>query len=134
MNPYQTILLVEDDETTNFLHRRLLNRMAAADNIAQAGNGEEAINYLRTHAAGPGHTPLLILLDIKMPVMDGFEFLEAFEKLTNELNPDIRVIMLSSSVSPVDLARMKKFPSVSGYYSKPLSEEIVQKIMAEKLR
>ena len=82
MNSYQTILLVEDDETTNFLHRRLLNRMAAADNIAQAGNGEEAINYLRTLAAGPGHTPLLILLDIKMPVMDGFEFLEAFEKMS----------------------------------------------------
>jgi CheY-like chemotaxis protein len=132
MFPYQTILLVEDDVTTNFLHRRLLNRMSAANTIMEAGNGEAALNYLRHHATGPDHTPLLILLDIKMPVMDGFEFLEEYEKIARELNPDIKIVMLSSSVSPVDLARIKNFSSISGYYSKPLSEEIIKKILAEK--
>ena len=132
MFTYKTILLIEDDKTTNFLHRRILTRMAAANNIVEASNGEEAIAYLRSHAEKPGQTPLLILLDIKMPVMDGFEFLQEYEKLVNNLNPDIRIIMLSSSVSPIDLTRMKDFPHVSGYYSKPLSEDMVREILAER--
>jgi CheY-like chemotaxis protein len=131
MSPYQTILLVEDDKTANFLHRRLFNRVVAANHIAEAGNGEEALNYLRTHATKSENTPMLILLDIKMPVLDGFEFLQEYERIADKLNPNIRIIMLSSSVSPIDLARIKSFPRVSGYYTKPLSVETVQKILAD---
>ncbi|MDB5262522.1 MAG: response regulator receiver protein [Adhaeribacter sp.] len=132
MFSYRTILLVDDNDTTNFLHRRLLKRMAAAHTIAEAGNGEEALFYLRTHATNPENTPLLILLDINMPVMDGFEFMQEYEKSAGTGDPDIQVVMLSSSVSSVDLARIKEFPRIAAYYNKPLSEGIVQKILAEK--
>ncbi|QHL88585.1 response regulator [Nibribacter ruber] len=129
MKRLNLILLVDDDETTNYLNKRLLNNLGVAERIEVATNGEEALKFLKTnHAAGhPG--PELILLDIKMPVMDGFEFLEEYTHLSAELKNCILVMMLTSSASFYDLERLKQYTTVQRHISKPLQEPHVREIM-----
>jgi CheY-like chemotaxis protein len=96
-------------------------------------NGQEALDYLR-QAGDPAFThlrPNLIFLDIKMPVMDGFTFLEAYEKVAVRPEEPIIILMLTSSASFYDLERLKSFPKVKKHFSKALTETDVKEIMLE---
>ncbi len=128
----KTILLIDDDDTTNFLHKRLLQRLQVTEQIVVAGNGEAALAYLQqTTQPNPTHSlPDLIFLDIKMPVMDGFEFLAAYEKLPLAQANYIPIYMLSTSVSPTDRDRLKKYASVTSYLAKPLTEDKVNQLLS----
>lgn len=130
MKPLNLILLVDDDETTNYLNQRLLTRMQVAERIDIVTNGEEAIRYLNScDNSGSNPCPELIFVDIKMPVMDGFEFLEEYQKLDKVKRSGQVMLMLTSSASFYDLEHLKKFPDVQKHYSKPLSEADVREIM-----
>jgi CheY-like chemotaxis protein len=133
MKPLKTILLIDDDETTNYLNSRLLNRMDISEDIRVVTNGEEALDYLsRSFQEQEGYPrPDLIFVDIKMSVMDGFEFLEEYEKLNNGQKDRIVMLMLTSSASFYDLERLKNFPDVRRHYSKPLAEADVREILQE---
>lgn len=127
----KTILLIDDDETTNYLNHRLLSRMQVAENIRVVTNGEEALQYLEKAFTNTPDFPKpeLILVDIKMSVMDGFEFLEEYQKLDNGKKDNIVLLMLTSSASFYDLEKLKQFPDVRQHYSKPLTESDVRDIM-----
>ncbi|GAB3193923.1 CheY-like chemotaxis protein [Pontibacter aydingkolensis] len=129
----KSILLIDDDETTNYLNHRLLTRMQVAEDIRVVTNGEEALQYLeKAFADDPEYPrPQLILVDIKMSVMDGFEFLEEYQKLDNSHKDQIVMLMLTSSASFYDLEKLKQFPDVRRHYSKPLTEGDVRDIMNE---
>ena len=125
----QTILLIDDDETTNFLHKRLLQRLQVAGQVIVTTNGEDALNYLQQTALPSPSLPDLIFLDIKMPVMDGFEFLDAYEKSPLFKEKFIPIYMLTTSVSPTDFDRLKKYPMVTDYLAKPLTEDKVNQLL-----
>ncbi|GAC1376493.1 MAG: response regulator [Hymenobacter sp.] len=126
-----TILLVDDDYTTNFLHTRLLQHLDATVQVLTALNGQEALDLLRTHCQPPTpHCPALVFLDINMPVMDGFAFLDAYQHLPAAQRQATVVIMLTTSVNPRDLARLQGLP-VAGFLSKPLTEAKVAQVLAD---
>ena len=125
------ILLVDDDETTNFLNQRMLRRINAAQEIKVVTNGEEAIDFLKQACQHQASCPDLIFLDIKMPVMDGFEFLDEYETLKHNLSHIPAIMMLTSSASFYDLERLKNYPDVLRHYSKPLSETDVRDLLQE---
>lgn len=133
MKELNTILLIDDDETTNYLNHRLLARMGVAPDIRVVMNGEEALEYLEHSFANvEGYPrPDLIFVDIKMSVMDGFEFLEEYQKFTPEQKGGTVMLMLTSSASFYDLEKLKQFPDVRRHYSKPLAEGDVREIMQE---
>lgn len=131
MKRLNLILLVDDDETTNYLNKRLLDRMDIADHIEVATNGDEALKFIRTSEEEYNVLPDLMFLDIKMPVMDGFEFLETYHQLPDHLKQSIVVMMLTSSASFYDLERLKKYSAVEKHISKPLQEEHVREILKE---
>ncbi|ARS36772.1 response regulator [Pontibacter actiniarum] len=133
MKKLNTILLIDDDETTNYLNHRLLNRLEVAPDIRVVMNGEEAIDYLSYAFAGVPEYPRpdLIFVDIKMSVMDGFEFLEEYQQYTPEQKGNTVLLMLTSSASFYDLEKLKQFPDVRRHYSKPLAEADVREIMQE---
>jgi CheY-like chemotaxis protein len=125
-------LLVDDDDTTNFLNQKLLQRMAVTDTVLVAGNGQEALDLLYTHCESPTSPtcPALILLDMKMPRMNGFEFLQAYAERAGRKNPAVVIIMLTTSLNPLDVARMQGLP-IAGYLTKPLTRDKVNQVLQE---
>ena len=120
-----SVLLIEDDEITNFIARMILEGLKIK-NIYSAVNGKEGLLLLEKH------NPDLVLLDISMPVMDGFQFLEA--KTHMNLCPGTKISMLTSSVRKEDQIRAGLFKNVIAYLEKPITHEKMlhlQKLMIE---
>jgi len=133
--PLKLIMLVDDDDTTNYLNQRLLEGLNAAEQILVVKDGEEALDYLtkacQSGSSGEFPCPDLIFLDIKMPVMDGFEFLEAYKNTSLRFEKEILIMMLTSSASFYDLEKLKQYPQVKKHYSKSLTELDVKDLMEE---
>ncbi len=132
MKKLRSILLVDDNDTSNFLNERLLKRMALTDEIKVLSNGKSAFEYLeRLNRAGRNSSetkPELILLDINMPVVDGFEFLELYNQLDEQFRTDILVAILSTSNHPQDTSRASDFNAY--YITKPLTIEKVETLLS----
>ncbi|OON68914.1 response regulator [Hymenobacter sp. CRA2] len=129
MHPLAAILLVDDDPSTNFLNEATLYSLRLTDTYWAAKNGAEAIAMLKRQevSASPSR-PILVLLDIAMPVMGGMEFLEALETLPRELQASVVVVVLAVSMTSDDLSRIGKYP-VAGTVSKPLTGEKLTTIL-----
>ena len=133
---FKKILLVDDDDTSNLLTTMVISEMNITEGVDVALNGEEALNYIiencqQVPADEQKKCPSLILLDINMPIMDGFEFLEAYKKRFDPTNK-IPVVMLSSSSNSKDFDKAKSY-NVKGYIVKPLNEEKLQEALANNL-
>ncbi len=127
MRKISSILLVDDDETTNFVNQMLLEDMEATDQILTATNGEEALALIKQQCANDS-CPTLVLLDINMPVMNGFEFLAAYDQLETASKQSVVVVMLTTSLNPDDLNRLDDLPS-QGFLNKPLTAEMVEQVI-----
>jgi CheY-like chemotaxis protein len=127
MKKVKSILLVDDDSTSNFMAQLLLEDLNVAEHISTTLNGQEALDYIQTHSTADT-CPNLILLDINMPVMNGFEFLEHFRQLP--VSNHIQVVMLTSSVYHKDMEKAKSY-QINYYVSKPLTTEKLQEIFSD---
>lgn len=127
------VMLIDDDNTTNYLNERLLKEMRVSKKIVVMKNGKEAIDYLKAAATGGNgvKSPDLIFLDIKMPVMDGFSFLEAYQKEGLDMTDQVIILMLTSSASFYDLERLRNYNKVKQHFSKALTRHDVREIMRE---
>jgi CheY-like chemotaxis protein len=123
MQNFSCVLLVDDDPTTNYLNQLLFKRLGISNQVLVALNGQEALGLLQLHGEKISEThPALILLDVKMPVMDGFAFLEAYAKLPQAQKPAVIIVMLTTSLHPQDVERVEKL-NIAGFLNKPLTEE-----------
>src|SRR5690554_1925294 len=125
----KNVLLIDDSESDNFYHLRKIKKMGISDNIHTCFSGQEALNYLKSELEGTHPQPTLIFLDINMPGMNGWEFLEEYEKLELAQKGEVVLTMLSNSIDPRDQEKAGKYNSVKGYYSKPLSESALTSIL-----
>jgi CheY-like chemotaxis protein len=129
MNKLSGVLLVDDDKIINFLNRWLLQDLQVARQVLVAENGQEALGLIYPHGEG-GYYPDLILLDINMPVMNGFEFLEAYAALDFAGKQTVVIVMLTTSLNPRDVNRLQLLP-MQGFLSKPLTRQKVQDLLKQ---
>ncbi|RZK56786.1 MAG: response regulator [Hymenobacter sp.] len=125
MEKLPSVLLVDDDATTNFLNELLLKRLGVADHICVVTDGEQALALLTQPAA---FQPTLLLLDVKMPVMDGIEFLRAYQQLPPSQQASTVVVMLTTSMAAADLSQLQCLPAVD-IINKPLNREKVDALL-----
>jgi len=119
----KTILLIDDDEIVNIMHQRIIKKSAVPCEVFVELDGASALNLLEKHSVDNIPMPDLIFLDINMPGMGGFEFLDQFHIRYKESETDKRIVMLSSSLSPADRDRALSNPHVHSYSDKTMSPE-----------
>lgn len=119
------VLSVEDDDITQMLTEMVLLDAGFCDQVIKVYNGEEALDFFKHLPLE--ESPMLILLDLNMPVMGGWEFLESFSKNYPQFLNKTKIYVLSSSINPNNIDKAKAEMSISGFLSKPLDDEqIVQ--------
>ena len=132
MRKLKSILLVDDDEVACFLHKLLIRDMEITEHIETALNGQQALTLLNERACSNSSDkpyPELIFLDVNMPMVDGFEFLQRFEAAQPSTASPI-IVMLSSSQDARDLERAKLYRILT-FLNKPLTEEKVRRVLEE---
>jgi CheY-like chemotaxis protein len=117
-------MLIDDSIPINFFHKRLIEKLGMSQQIMTAENGEDALQQLKGNELHPD----LVLLDINMPLINGWEFLEAYHQQHNKPGFSAKVIMLSTSPSEEDRHKAESIPEVFAYYTKPLSIDILKEI------
>jgi len=126
------IVLVDDNETTSFLNNRLLGRLALAEKVSTFMRAEEASRFLwGDEQAAMKPTADLVFVDLKMPGMSGFDFLEQYSQLAPEVQERTVVAVLTTSMHAADTARVAQYPNVE-YLTKPLTEEKLQRLLAKR--
>lgn len=130
------ILLIDDDEASNFLTKILLDEACIAEHIKTKQTAKAALHYIKDSAQLNGHLntlpyPSLIFLDINMPAIDGWEFIEQYAALLKELPSKIVIVMLSTSLNPDDRSRALSIPEIDLFAIKPLTPEILQSVITD---
>ena len=130
MKKIKTVLLVDDDEPTNFINKKVIQGSGLVEAIHTAHSGQEALSFLNRKNDQVDQIPVpdLIFLDINMPAMDGWEFLTRYKKLKNTPTEKIRIVMLTTSLNPDDEVKAKEIKEVHGYKSKPLTKQMIEEI------
>lgn len=123
------VLLVDDDPIFNFLHTRMLSLGGLAREVHTALNGKQALDLLSEYFSGKATLPDAILLDLTMPELDGFTFLEALRKLDLPGIDQVNIVVITSSINPKDVDRVREL-GVKNYLIKPITLEKLKEALA----
>ncbi|REE07899.1 response regulator receiver domain-containing protein [Winogradskyella pacifica] len=129
MNSNYNICVIDDDDIYQFTIVKILKSIDLDKKISLFSDGEEALEFLIDNLYNNEELPDVIFLDINMPIMDGFQFMEEYVKIKPKLNKKITIYMVSSSVDPVDIERAKNISDISDYIIKPIKAGQLQEIM-----
>lgn len=121
------LLVIDDDDINIFIIRKIVEKTGFDIDMVARGNGQQAIEYLQQLLTQELPLPHLILIDINMPIMNGWEFIEAYQELG--IKQDVDLYILSSSVYENDIEKTKSYASVKGFISKPLSMQRLSELI-----
>jgi CheY-like chemotaxis protein len=130
------ILCIEDDSITLMLYKMVIKKTSFSNSTDTARSGQEALDYFKkfkefnSDGEPKNNQPQLIFLDLNMPIMDGWEFLDNFSTLEYSDFNHIKVIILSSTINPSDIEKSKKYSMVIDFLSKPISKEMLEYVKA----
>lgn len=123
------LLVIDDDDINIFIISKIVEKTGQNVQISAKHNGQIAIDYIKKLVADDRTMPQLVLVDINMPILNGWEFIEAYEGLN--LPCKSNMYMLSSSVYENDIEKAKSYQSIKGFISKPLSIDRLNELLAE---
>ena len=132
MKKLSNVVLIDDNDALNYLHFRFMQKANVAEEIIILNSALAALDYLANE--GQTKLPDLILLDVNMPAMDGWEFVERYNHhLMQQAHPLPPIIMLSASFNPADRHKIAHYTNVIGFRSKPLNNTAIDEIILELL-
>lgn len=123
------ILLIDDDKVTNFYNKKIVKRHSQYEDVIALTSGQEALNFIKDAIKGITIKPDLIFLDINMPAMNGWEFIEHYKSLDKTFTESIKLVMLTTSNNPEDLKKSKSIETINDYINKPLSIDILSEVL-----
>lgn len=123
MTALKQLTLVDDDDVFVFLTTKMLEKYKLVDLIKIFDNGYDALVFLKENLANIDALPDIILLDLSMPIMDGWQFLEEYVKINPKIGKKITIYICSSSISPDDVIRAKSINEVTDFIIKPMTKE-----------
>ncbi len=130
----KNVCLIDDDKIYQFTATMILEATGLTNSIAAFLNGKDAINFLKDpNTTLNSQLPDIIFLDINMPVMNGWEFLEEFQQFSASLSQPIKIYLVSSSVDESDINKSKNYPSVTDYVIKPLNRDKYRQLLTSQV-
>ena len=129
MKKLKTLAIVDDDAIFVFLTKKVIEQTNLVDHIKIFDNGLDAINYLKENKDNVDMLPEIILLDLSMPVMDGWQFLDEYILLQPKISKPIKIDIVTSSISPEDVAKARSISVVSEFIIKPVTKEKFNQIV-----
>lgn len=130
MKKIDLAFIIDDDQIYVYGMKKIISMHNLCTNLLVFNNGEEAIKYIRPIISHNDQLPDVILLDINMPLMDGWGFLDEFIKIKPLINKKITIYMVTSSITPEDINRAKTYEELSNYFVKPISLEELSKMFS----
>lgn len=122
-------IVVDDSKLDCFIAEKIIQNTGRCESVRTFQQASDALTYIKEL---PSHNPGTILfIDIQMPVMNGFEFVESFEQLPQEIKSAYIIYMLSSSINENDIAKVKGYPSVKQFLNKPLTGKTMTVLLEE---
>ena len=124
---YKSVMLIDDNEIDNLINQKMLESVDFCENIFIHTGARSALEYLKNVSKIKDNVssflPDIIFLDIDMPIMDGFQFVDEFEKLEENVKEHSKIVLLTSSLDPKDISKSKKNKYILKYVNKPLTQE-----------
>lgn len=131
-NPYFSVMLIDDNEIDNLINQKMIEASNISQHIYVHSGAKSAIEFLKNIEKlgniAKDILPDVIFLDIDMPLMDGFQFLDLFDKLNEDTKQHCKIIMLTSSINPQDINKSKAYHYVKKYINKPLTQQNLGKL------
>lgn len=125
-----SILLIDDSKYDLFLAEDLIRDYCQVKEVVCVESAQKGLDYLKSKENSPNELPQIILLDIKMPFMDGFDFLNVYNTLSETIKENCKIYMLSSSLDPTDINKAKRNENVIDFFEKPITEENFNKMVS----
>ena len=125
----KNIFLIEDDEIFGYLISKIIKDTGQVENVMVFSNGQDALDHFKNPGEGVLVHPEIILMDLYLPVMDGWQFLEAYTQMFNHKTTNTHIYVLSSSISPYEISRAKGLPVVKDYIIKPVTLDKIKEII-----
>lgn len=128
------IMIVDDNPVDLFVGKRTMEISGYAKNVLLQSSAVEALKYLKENADQPKRLPNIIFLDLNMPLLNGFQFLQQFQALSHRVTSDCKVVILSSSSAPRDINKLKNNPAIIKILTKPLDQHKLWELQQESLK
>jgi CheY-like chemotaxis protein len=129
---YATVMLIDDSEIDNFINHKMIEGCNFSDHVYIHTSSKSALEFLknieRIETSNGNLLPEIIFLDINMPIMDGFQFVDEFEKLSTKLTEKSKIVILTTSINPSDFEVSKKYKNVIKFINKPLTHQVLNTI------
>lgn len=124
-------MIVDDDDVFVFLTKKAIDKTTFFKEILVFNNGLDSIEYIKENVKNPDLLPEVILLDLSMPIMDGWQFLEEYSEFKSEIGKPIVIYIVTSSISPEDLKKARSIAEVSDFIVKPITHEKLAEVIKE---
>jgi CheY-like chemotaxis protein len=129
---YNTVMLIDDSEIDNFINQKTIDTTNFARRIYVHSSGRSALDFIKNIERNPDIEnelmPELIFVDINMPVLDGFQFADEFEKINRKIKAETKIVILTTSLDPADREKSKNNSVIKGYILKPLTKEVLDSL------
>ncbi|MEP2059869.1 MAG: response regulator [Maribacter litoralis] len=122
------VWIIDDDDISKYVMKRYLNQLSVT-RIIDFPDSLQPLKFIQDNVRSTDELPDIIFLDLHMPILNGFDFIKDFQKVGSQIEKDIKIVMLTSSINAEDVEIAKSFPEISNYFIKPIKHRDLEKIM-----